>query len=199
MSRQRVTQHSKRLSWLLRHGAREVGLAMDPAGWVDIPALLGHLRMNRATLDEVVRTNDKNRIQIEGERVRACQGHSKDAGVRLDALEASWAEFTGEDRIWHGTRGEVIPIVAREGLSPQQRTHVHLAAGLHSKVGKRAQVEIMLGVDPARVRDAGVRIYEAPNGVILARRIPAQAIVELRGMTRRGRAREAELRALLGL
>lgn len=195
----RLTKKSKRLSWLLRHGASEVGLDMDAAGWVPVPAVLDALHMSLADLEEVVARNDKQRLQLVDGRVRASQGHSKDnRAVTLDALERSWQVHAGEASVWHGTSLEAVAAIAAEGISAVARTHVHLAPTLVSKVGKRAAVHVMLEVSPARVRAAGVTLYAAPNGVILARAIPAACIVGLRPMTARARAREAELAALFG-
>ncbi len=194
---EQLVRDSKRLSWLLRHGAPEARVRMDPAGWMAIDDVLRYLHMTRPRLDEVVRSNDKQRLQVEGERIRCCQGHSTASGVSVEALEASWNPFTGTSRIWHGTTADVVGAIADSGLLPQKRTHVHLAPALSSVVGKRAEVEVMLGIDPDRVRAAGIGIFVAPNGVILARRIPAECIVELRAMTQRSRGREAELRRIL--
>lgn len=190
-------RRSKRLSWLLRHGAPEANVHMDPAGWVEIHELLNFFSMSRDKLDELVRTNNKRRLQIEGTRIRCCQGHSVRSGVSSVALEASWQIYDGDEMIWHGTSAAVLPAIAREGVLPQRRTHVHLAPSLSSVVGKRAQVDVMIGVDPQRLRNAGETLWRAPNGVILARRIPPDQIIDLRPMTRRTRAQEAELRALL--
>ena len=78
-------RRSKKLSWLLRHGAREVGLPMDAAGWVSVPEVLRALSITRAQLEHAVATNRKRRLQLDGERVRACQGHSADGTpVTLD-------------------------------------------------------------------------------------------------------------------
>jgi putative RNA 2'-phosphotransferase len=190
-------RRSKRLSWLLRHGAPEAGIHMDPAGWVPIEEVLRSLGLSRSKLDELVRTNSKKRLQVVGGRIRCCQGHSSRSGVSAEALEASWAVYEGDETVWHGTSAGVIPAIAREGVLPQSRTHVHLAPGLGSVVGKRAQVDVMIGVDPRLVRGAGQTIWRAPNGVLLARRIEPAHIVELRAMTRRTRAQEAELRSTL--
>ena len=190
-------RRSKRLSWLLRHGAPEAGVHMDPAGFVEIADLLNFFSMSRAKLDELVLTNNKRRLQIVGTRIRCCQGHSLRSGVSAKALEASWQIFNGDDTIWHGTGAAVLPAIAREGVLPQHRTHVHLAPSLSSVVGKRAQVDVMIGVDPQRLRSAGHQLWRAPNGVILARQIPPEQIIDLQPMTRRTRARESELRTLL--
>lgn len=193
----RLVKKSKRLSWLLRHGASEVGLDMDEAGWVEVDAVLRTLRMSAAELDMVVRQNDKRRLQLVGGRVRACQGHSIDnRAVTREGLERSWAIYADAAPVWHGTSVDVVASIAAQGISPVQRTHVHLAPSVTSKVGKRSAVHVMLEVSPARTQAAGVTLYQAPNGVVLAREIPASCVVGLRAMTKRAQQAQAELAAL---
>lgn len=198
MNDRTITEQSKKLSWLLRHGAGREGLTMDAAGWVPVDDVLRRLRLSRGALAQIVERNTKSRLQWEGERIRCCQGHSSEGmPVTQDALERSWRVWTGGP-VWHGTKAEVIPAIAREGLRPGGRTHVHLAPSTDSVVGKRAAVAVMLEIDPAPVRAAGHELFESPNGVVLARLIPAAAIVGLHAMTRRARAQEAELIACFG-
>ena len=40
-------EKSKKVSWLLRHGASSRGVSMDAAGWVDIADVLRELRLSR--------------------------------------------------------------------------------------------------------------------------------------------------------
>ncbi|PRP92205.1 RNA 2'-phosphotransferase [Enhygromyxa salina] len=193
----RLVKKSKRLSWLLRHHATDQGLDMDEAGWVAVDQVLSALQMSLAELELVVRENNKQRLQLDGGRVRACQGHSLDnRAVTREGLERSWATYGGEGPVWHGTKVDAVPSIAEQGILPVARTHVHLAPTLVSKVGKRAAVHVMLEVSPARLRAAGVVLYQAPNGVVLARDIPASCVVGLRAMTRRARERELELKGL---
>lgn len=194
MNPETITRKSKKLSWLLRHGAGREGLSMDAAGFVPIGEVLERLRMNRAQLDVIVARNNKSRLQVEGDRIRCSQGHStEDMPVTLDALEASWVRWGG-GVVWHGTSVDAVPSIATEGIVPQRRTHVHLAPGLDSVVGKRAAVHVMLAVDPDRMAAAGLGLWAAPNGVVLARRVPAHCVTEVRPMTRRAQGRADELR-----
>jgi putative RNA 2'-phosphotransferase len=189
---------SHKLSWLLRHGANEAGLDMDAAGWAPIAAVLRALGMPRDALDAAVRENGKARYEVQGERIRACQGHSL-AGmpVTLEALEASWAPYAGRGPVWHGTRIEAVASIARTGIHRGERTHVHLAEALDSRVGKRASVDVMLEVSPARLAAAAVGLFVSPNGVILARSVPPAAIVGIRPMTERARRQGPALSALI--
>lgn len=192
-----IVRTSKKLSWLLRHGAAEAGLAMDAAGWASIDDVLATLRISRRQLQDAFEQNDKRRLQIDGDRVRCCQGHST-AGtpVTADALEATWTPWTG-DVAFHGTYDGALDGIARDGLVPQARTHVHLAESMDSTVGKRSRVHLLLHVGADRLRAAGIGGFAAPNGVLLARRVPLDCIVDLTPRTKRTRANEAELRARL--
>lgn len=199
MTSDQIKDKSRKLSWLLRHGAGEEGLPMDAAGWVPVDAVLTRLRLSPAALGEIVEHNNKRRLEWVGDRIRCCQGHSQ-AGMPVTqaALEASWTPWTGAVA-WHGTRAAIVPAIAEEGIVPGRRTHVHLAPALDSGVGKRAEVEVMLAVDPARMVAAGLGLWAASNGVVLARAVPPGCIIELRAMTRRARAQEAALRGVLGV
>jgi putative RNA 2'-phosphotransferase len=197
MDADQVKKRSKRLSWLLRHGASDLGLDMDEAGWVDVEQVLGILNMPMHELETVVRDNDKRRLELRDGRVRACQGHSIDNhAVTREGLERSWTEVTSEASVWHGTSIEAVRSIAREGILAVGRTHVHLAPALVSKVGKRASVHVMLEISPARVRAAGLKLYAASNGVVLAREIPPSCVVGLQAMTKRAREQQAQLAAL---
>ncbi|PRQ01284.1 RNA 2'-phosphotransferase [Enhygromyxa salina] len=192
-----LVKKSKKLSRLLRHSASEAGLEIDEAGWVDVAEVLRSVNMSRADLEMVVRENNKRRLQLEGDRVRACQGHSLDNwAVTREGLEGSWAAYASEASVWHGTSVDAVPSIAREGILAVARTHVHLAPAMSSKVGKRASVHVMLEISPARVRAAGVGLYVAPNGVVLAREIPADCVIALHPMTARARERAADLTKL---
>jgi putative RNA 2'-phosphotransferase len=192
-----LSRVSHTLSWLLRHGANESKLPMDAAGWASVDDVLRVVRVPRPTLDAVVRDNNKSRYELRGERIRACQGHSL-AGtpVTLDALEASWIEDTRDELVWHGTSLGALTGIAAEGLLPGERTHVHLAGETDSKVGKRAGVDVLLAVDPTRLRAAGLGLFRSPNGVILARRVPTGCITALRAESRKARADEHRLAGL---
>lgn len=173
---------------------------MDAAGWARIEDVLRVLNIRRAALERAVRENDKQRLQLEDDRVRASQGHSFDGTpVTLEALEASWSAYDSNASVWHGTHESALESIGREGLKPRGRTHVHLAAEIDSRVGKRAGVAVMLEVAPERVRERELTLFVSPNGVVLVRGVPPNAIVGMRAMTKRAQGRDTELRARLNL
>ncbi len=193
-----LVKDSKRVSWLLRHGAPERSIPIDPAGWVAVADVLRELRLSEQRLAEVVAQNDKARFERSGDRIRACQGHSG-AAVTPDALEASWAQHVGDGPIFHGTSVEAAFSIAREGIRPQARSHVHLAPSTQSKVGKRWACELLLEVDAARVRARGHTLWTSANGVVLARFIPADCVTGVRGLVAKAEPRLPGVRAAFGL
>lgn len=199
MANDRVSEVSKRLSWLLRHGAGESRLRMDEAGWTPVSGVLAALSIDRPLLETVVVENNKGRLELDGDRVRACQGHSL-AGmpVTREALEASWQPYAGPGPLWHGTTVAAAESILREGIHAGERSHVHLADGVESKVGKRAQVAVLLEVSVPALRRSGRGVFTSSNGVVLVRDVPVEGVVGVVGMTRDGKTHEGRLRALLG-
>lgn len=185
-----TVSHSKKLSWLLRHGARETGLAMDPSGWAAIADVLRITRLSRADLDAAVADNNKQRFEVDGERIRATQGHSQgNAPIELEALERSWERLRGRtEPIFHGTRLDLVDTIRREGLRAMGRTHVHLADAPDATVGKRAQVDVLLQIDPTVLEAQDIGLFRSPNGVLLVREVPPEAITGLLPVSRRARA-----------
>ncbi|MEV0290914.1 tRNA 2'-phosphotransferase [Kribbella sp. NPDC050820] len=169
-----MSRESRRISRLLRHTAGERGLTMSADGWASIGEVLKVLAMDRPALDAAVEQNDKQRLQVDGERIRACQGHSLDGmPVTREALENSWERVHPDHLLWHGTTYQAMDGIKAHGLLPGRRTHVHLAPSKNSHVGRRSAVEVLLGVDPG-----DLAVYRAPNGVLLTRFVPPDAIVE---------------------
>jgi putative RNA 2'-phosphotransferase len=198
MARDKVSETSKKLSWLLRHGAGEAGLRMDAAGWASVDDVLRKIHMDMDTLLRAVAENNKARIEVQDGRIRACQGHSTEGmPVTCEALEATWARHEGAGPLWHGTSADAVPSILREGIRSVGRTHVHLAEATDSKVGKRAQVDVLIEVSVPGLLAAGLGVFQSSNGVVLVRHVPPSCITGLVPQTRAGRARQGELTALL--
>lgn len=198
MNDKRIKKISHRMSYVLRHGAGELGVPMDPAGWVLVVDLLHHVRADLAELRNVVEHNNKARFEVDGEHIRASQGHSLEGmPVTLKALERSWDRYEGDGNVWHGTNLQAFGAIVDEGIVAGRRSHVHLAAELDSTVGKRANVAVMLEIAVSDLRTRGYELFVSSNGVILTRYVPPSCIVDLRAMTRRTRDQEARLRGRL--
>lgn len=171
-----LTGTSRLLSYLLRHGPETIGLALDPAGWVDIEALLAAMAANgrpvdRDLLDRVVAGTDKRRFEVDGRRIRAAQGHSVPVDLRLDPVVPPAV-------LYHGTVARFLPSILEHGLRRGSRVHVHLSAdeGTATTVGSRRGRPLVLRVDAAGLHAAGHVFYRAANGVWLTSHVPPEWI-----------------------
>ncbi len=199
MDDRELRKKSTKLSWLLRHGALESALNMDKAGFADVDDVLALTRLTRAELEGVVLSNNKSRFELRGAQIRAVQGHSLEGTpVTLEGLEESWAVVVDDASLFHGTSVEAATsILHSEGVHSAARTHVHLAAALDAKVGKRAGVDVVFVVDVVRLRASGSRLFRAPNGVLLAREVPRAAVVDIVAESRAGARALPQLLTLL--
>jgi putative RNA 2'-phosphotransferase len=121
-------------------------------------------------LDEVVRTNDKQRFAFspDGSRIRANQGHSVE-------VELGHAPADPPAVLYHGTSADAVASIRASGLLKQKRHHVHLSErpDTATAVGGRHGAPVVLAVDAARMRADGLAFYRTPNGVWLADAVPA--------------------------
>ncbi len=170
------TAVSKFLSVVLRHRPSTIGIALDPAGWVEVDALLRgcakHGRpLRRAELDEVVAKCSKQRFafSVDGSRIRANQGHSIDVELDHEAAEPP-------DVLFHGTVRRLLPAIREHGLLRMERHHVHLSPdeATARAVGGRRGKPIVLRVDARAMRADGHTFHRTPNGVWLTAAVPSE-------------------------
>lgn len=179
MSNLRRTHLSKFISKILRHSPEEIGLALEPGGWVAIDDLLAAsaragVAFTREELDEVVRTSDKQRFAIDdtGTKIRANQGHSAEVELQFERSEPP-------PLLYHGTPERNVEAILRVGLLKMARHHVHLSADTTTaaKVGERRGKAAILVVDAARMQAAGIAFFRSANGVWLVDHVPPEFIV----------------------
>ena len=166
---------SKFLSLVLRHQPELVDLDVDPQGWVRIDQLItntnarGKISLSRASIEETVASNDKQRFALseDGTRIRANQGHSISIDLALEPVEPPAVLF-------HGTATRFLGLIHAQGLTKQNRQHVHLSADelTASAVGVRHGKLAMLRVDAAAMHDSGHEFFRSDNGVWLTDHVP---------------------------
>ncbi len=170
----RAVKMSKYLSKYLRHAPHELGLTLQPGGWVPVDDLLAAAEKNEfpITYDdlvECVETNDKQRFAFDmsGEMIRANQGHSIDVDLQLEEREPP--EF-----LYHGTVERFLPSIMEEGLIRGKRHHVHLSKDVETarKVGARRGKPVILRVDAGRMHRDGHKFLLSANGVWLTDAVP---------------------------
>ena len=169
---ERIVRLSKTLAYVLRHRPDTIGLELDSAGWVGVPALLEAMRgagyeIDRSDLDRIVEGSDKKRYELRAERIRAAQGHSVDVELGLDPQAPPTV-------LYHGTVDRFLGAIRAEGLRAGERTHVHLSADASTarQVGQRRGAPVVLEIDAKRLHADGHVFWLASNGVWLVEHVP---------------------------
>ncbi|MGP4027741.1 RNA 2'-phosphotransferase [Actinomadura sp. 3N407] len=178
MDERRAVTISKYLAKHLRHRPERIGLTLDSGGWADVTELLAaaarhDFPFTRAELEHVVAVNDKKRYVLDGNRIRAAQGHS--IQVDLDLPSASPPEF-----LYHGTVGRSVESILRDGLLPMGRHAVHLSPDRETarRVGARRGEPVILVVQAGRMAADGHEFRVSANGVWLVGLVPPEYLRE---------------------
>ena len=101
---------SKFISLILRHRPDKIGIKLDRHGWADINELIAGIAkerdFNRDMLEEIVRTDNKQRYSFNDDKtkIRANQGHSIDVDVELPLT-------TPPEYLWHGTGEKYVDCI----------------------------------------------------------------------------------------
>src|SRR6516164_1502150 len=170
----RLIRLSKYLAKYLRHAPHELGLALQPGGWVPVDDLLAAARkhgfpISYDDLVECVETNDKQRFafDVSGELIRANQGHSAPVDLQLEEREPP-------ETLYHGTVDRFLPSILKDGLVRGKRHHVHLSKDVETatKVGARRGKPVILKVDARRMQVDGHKFLLSANGVWLTDSVP---------------------------
>jgi 2'-phosphotransferase len=107
---------------------------------------------------------------LDTEFIRASQGHT----IKLDddkLLKLLTADELPSVVI-HGTYSKSIGAIKGSGLSKMQRNHIHMARDIPGKgsviSGMRTSCDTIIEINVAKCMAAGIKFYEASNGVILS-------------------------------
>ena len=116
----RLVTVSKYLAKYLRHAPHELGLTLQPGGWVPVDDLLAAAQkhgfpISYDELVECVETNDKQRyaFDVSGELIRANQGHSVEVDLQLDEREPP-------ETLYHGTVERFLRVDLERRARPGQ-------------------------------------------------------------------------------
>lgn len=178
IDKERAKRISKYLSLVLRHDPAAAGVTLDIEGWVGVDELLAGAKRNDfhfsfVELEEVVRTNDKQRftLDVAAKRIRANQGHSVSVDLGLSA-EAPPAV------LYHGTVERFLESIMASGLEKRSRQHVHLSPDVvtASRVGSRRGKPVILKVDATSMHSAGFVFFRSANSVWLTEQVPPKYI-----------------------
>ena len=111
-----LTSTSKFVSLILRHKPETIGIQLDEHGWANVDELIAGIsktrKFNREILEEIVRTDNKQRFTFNEDKtkIRANQGHSIPVDVELPAA-------IPPETLWHGTRSKnMFASIDQQGL-----------------------------------------------------------------------------------
>ncbi|MCP9954604.1 MULTISPECIES: RNA 2'-phosphotransferase [Actinomadura] len=174
MDERRLVKISKYLAKHLRHRPERIGLTLDPGGWADVGDLIAAsarhgFALTRDEIEHVVAANDKRRYELDGNRIRAVQGHSVPVDLGLPVVPPP-------DLLYHGTVGRFVEAILRDGLLPMERHAVHLSPDRETarRVGARRGEPVVLVVEAARMAAGGHEFRVSANGVWLVDSVPPE-------------------------
>lgn len=178
-----VTKQSVYIAYLLRHDPGSLSLTMDAHGWVSVEELLariragGKYRISREVLDEIVRTDNKDRFRYndDGTKIKACQGHS------IPWVEPELAIEEPPTYLYHGTTLEAWRKIQESGsIRPMGRHAVHMQAE-EAKAWQSARrwkkVPVVLKINAAAMYADGAVFGVSDNGVWCVDAVPVDRIL----------------------
>lgn len=170
---------SKSLSYVLRHGAKQMGFQLSTDGFIFLEDLLAHPQFRSYSVDDVkrvVETNDKQRFKLQPHsengrlQIRANQGHS----VQVEDLELKPVLAGSSDcpsEAVHGSYLRNWSSIQQHGLSRMKRSHIHLASGFPGEEGvisgMRKDCDLAIFIDVTKALSDGIQFFWSDNGVLL--------------------------------
>lgn len=160
---------SKFISLILRHKPEIINIKLDDNGWADVEVLINGINkkdfnINMGILESIVETNNKQRFAFNDNKtkIRANQGHSIAVDVELE-------ELIPPDILYHGTSKRFLENILKDGITKQNRNHVHLSANVDTAliVGKRHGNPIVLKINSKQMSNDGIKFYKSKNNVWL--------------------------------
>lgn len=170
-----LTSLSRFISLVLRHKPEAIGITLDEHGWADVNELIAGVNrtqpLDMETLEEIVRTDEKQRYSFSGDKtlIRANQGHSIPVDVELPQSEPP-------ELLYHGTAERFTAAIEAEGLRPMSRLYVHLSKDAETarKVGSRHGKPVIYQVLAGEMSRCGFEFWLSVNGVWLTRAVPPE-------------------------
>lgn len=170
-----LTSLSRFISLVLRHKPEAIGITLDEHGWADVNELIAGINrtqpLDMETLEEIVRTDEKQRYSFSGDKtlIRANQGHSIPVDVELPQAEPP-------EILYHGTAERFTAAIEAEGLRPMSRLYVHLSKDAETarKVGSRHGKPVIYEVLAGEMSRRGFEFRLSVNGVWLTKEVPPE-------------------------
>ena len=167
------TKASKFLSLVLRHKPEKIGIQLDRRSWAKVPEILMGVNLTMEDLEYIVETDEKQRYSFNDDKtlIRANQGHSIPIDLELEAVEPP-------ETLYHGTIGQFLGSIKKEGLQRRSRQFVHLSKDVETAlaVGRRRGKPVVLQIASGRMFEDGYEFFLSENGVWLTKEAPSSYI-----------------------
>jgi len=165
---------SKFLSLILRHKPEAIGITLNKNGWAKVDELLEKLKISKEELDEVVKTNDKQRFTFNDDEtfIRASQGHSIEVDVELEGKEPP-------EVLYHGTSFSKEQLLMIDGIRKMKRLYVHLSDKYEKaiEVGRRHGAPVVFQILAKKMYKKGHKFFLSKNGVWLVDYVPREYLM----------------------
>lgn len=182
MAHKDLRQLSKFLSYLLRHGAEEYGLALDEQGFADLEVVWKIVeerykhRFQRDDLGPILagELDGKQRLAVDGQKIRAVYGHNR----KISAITYEPAE--PPELLYHGTNAKAVASIRETGLLPMERQYVHLSVDrerAYSVARRTTPHPVMLQIRARDAHQAGHVFYQPDSQHFLCAAIPPEFLV----------------------
>lgn len=178
-ARDRDERLSRFLALVLRHKPESVGLALDPAGFVDIDTMVAALATQpgwswvNADAVRHLAEQDSRRYEIAGGRIRARYGHTV-------PIDTPGTPVTPPEWLYYAIAPASVDRFRADGLQPEERQFVHLSATRQDALGiaqRRGTEALAITILARRASEAGVQFFQAATAIYLTRAIPPQFLL----------------------
>ncbi|XP_028408777.1 tRNA 2'-phosphotransferase 1-like [Dendronephthya gigantea] len=176
---------SRKLTYVLRHNAVDLGMNVNHEGYVNILELQAHKLFHQfrpvtaEKLQNIIDMDEKQRFSMvqrsDSWFIRANQGHSGNVAAQLVDEKMLTPVSSSKDYpiCVHGTDKEAwAKISASGGLSRMARKHTHMSSrhkGSREMIsGMRKRSNVMIYIDLDNAISAGIKFYISTNQVILS-------------------------------
>jgi putative RNA 2'-phosphotransferase len=177
--RHKVTALSKLMTYILQHCPDEFGLVLDLDGFISIQELQqaiaeeeGWSYVRRSHIMEVAYTSERERFEVQDDKIRAPSGHSLPHRIHYEPVLPSTI-------LYHGTKRKSYQHILQRGLDPMGRSYVHLTTSpeLAVRIGRRRDPQpLLLEIQAQRASEEGIPFYQANPLIYLADHIPPSYI-----------------------
>lgn len=186
--RQRQIRLSRRLSWLLRHGAKQEHLEMTPDGYVFMNDIIQHRHFKDSftfdVMSAIVQNDPKHRFHIkqnwtnDAYMIRANYGHSLRVIVEEKCVRKIESLNEGITKAVHATYYRNWPSIKQFGLQTMTRKHMHFA--LNDQLLMKGDLktfrddcELLIYLDIGKIlQDGKMSLYLSENNIILCAGLP---------------------------